>query len=71
MKYDLKRNVWTKEYKVKLSEREFQILALYKRGLTIKEIADTIFISIDTIKFHRKKIFEKITLFRVIFSFYI
>lgn len=60
MKYDLKRNVWTKEYKVKLSEREFQILALYKRGLTIKEIADTIFISIDTIKFHRKKIFDKI-----------
>lgn len=60
LKYDLKRNVWTKEYKVKLSEREFQILALSKRGLTIKEIADTIFIIIDTIKFHRKKIFDKI-----------
>ena len=30
-----------------------------KQGLTINEIAEKIFISPDTVKFHRRKLFEK------------
>lgn len=59
-KYDLERNKWIEEAKVKLSDREIEILRLYARGLTITEIAEQIFVSADTVKFHRRKLFEKI-----------
>ncbi|MCO7354690.1 helix-turn-helix transcriptional regulator [Riemerella anatipestifer] len=58
-KFNLDTNVWEKEQKVKLSEREFNILELSARGFTINEIAEKIFISSDTVKFHRRKIFDK------------
>lgn len=57
--YDLGRDQWRAEQKMTLSGRETQILQLYARGYTINEIADTIFVSPDTVKFHRKKLFEK------------
>ncbi|KQR95317.1 LuxR family transcriptional regulator [Chryseobacterium sp. Leaf180] len=57
--FNLGNNRWETTEKVKLSEREIQILILYARGLTINEIADKIFISPDTVKFHRRKLFEK------------
>ncbi|WP_052910916.1 response regulator transcription factor [Riemerella anatipestifer] len=58
-KFNLDTNVWEKEQKVKLSEREFNILELSARGFTINEIAEKIFVSSDTVKFHRRKIFDK------------
>ena len=48
------------EKKTVLSKRELEILQLYSRGLTINEIAETIFVSPNTVKFHRKKLFEKL-----------
>ena len=51
---------WNKMDKSKLSERELQIVRLHAQGLTISEIADRTFIAIDTVKFHRRKLFEKL-----------
>lgn len=58
--YDLKSEVWKKTELVKLTSREKEILKHSTRGLTINEMAETIFVSPDTIKFHRKKLFEKL-----------
>lgn len=59
-KYNLNEKKWEKEIRIKLSDREAEILRLYAQGLTINEIADKIFVSPDTVKFHRRKLFEKI-----------
>ncbi|ASW76551.1 DNA-binding response regulator [Chryseobacterium piperi] len=58
--YDIKEDVWRNQKKVKLTERERDILRYYAQGYSINGIADKIFISPDTIKFHRRKLFEKI-----------
>ena len=43
-----------------LSEREFEILQAISSNQTNKEIADSLFISINTVKFHLKKVYEKL-----------
>jgi DNA-binding NarL/FixJ family response regulator len=43
-----------------LTEREYQVLALLAKGLTNKEIADTLFISTNTVKRHLKAVFSKL-----------
>ncbi|KAJ1441021.1 transcription regulator LuxR, partial [Ochromonadaceae sp. CCMP2298] len=43
-----------------LSEREFQILNLTISDKSNKEIADLIFVSVNTVKFHLKNIYEKL-----------
>lgn len=58
--YDLSELKWIKKEKKKLSQREYEILSLYAGGLKINEIAQKLFITADTVKFHRKKLFEKI-----------
>jgi DNA-binding CsgD family transcriptional regulator len=57
--YDLEANYWKTSKKIELSNREKEILRFSIRGYSINEIAEKLFISPDTIKFHRKKIFEK------------
>lgn len=57
--FNLETDSWERKQKVKLSDRETEILSLYAGGLTINEIAEKIFISSDTVKFHRRKLFEK------------
>ncbi|WP_294321781.1 helix-turn-helix transcriptional regulator [uncultured Chryseobacterium sp.] len=57
--YDTRENCWRNESKVKLSERELDVLRYYAQGYTISEIADKIFVSSDTVKFYRRKLFEK------------
>ncbi|UWX58827.1 helix-turn-helix transcriptional regulator [Chryseobacterium oranimense] len=59
-KYDPEADRWEKGEKIKLSQREYEILGLYASGQTINEIGEKLFISADTVKFHRKKLFEKI-----------
>lgn len=51
---------WYKTEKVKLTERELQMLRLHAQGLPISRIADALFVSVDTVKFHRRKLFEKL-----------
>ncbi len=45
---------------IKLSERETEILTQLTKGLSYKMIADTCSISIDTVRFHIKNIYEKL-----------
>lgn len=59
-RYDLDDACWKVDEKIKLSIREKEILQLSTRGYTINEIAETIFVSADTVKFHRRKLFEKL-----------
>ncbi|WP_100074818.1 response regulator transcription factor [Chryseobacterium camelliae] len=58
--FSLETGKWNSEQKAKLSERELEMLRLYARGLTINEIAEKMFLSADTVKFHRRKLFEKV-----------
>jgi DNA-binding CsgD family transcriptional regulator len=59
-KYDLTTNVWKTSDKITLSSREKEIINFSIRGFTINEIAEAVFISPDTVKFHRRKLFEKL-----------
>ena len=57
--YDHKHAYWKKCEHLKLSDREKQIIQLSIRGFKIDEIATRLFISSNTVKFHRKQMFEK------------
>ncbi len=59
-KYNLNLAFWEDSEKTCLSKREKEILQLSSRGFTINEIAEEIFVSPDTVKFHRRKLFEKL-----------
>lgn len=59
-KYDLDGDFWKADEKIKLSSREKEILQLSTRGFTINEIAESIYVSPDTVKFHRRKLFDKL-----------
>lgn len=59
-KYDLEGDFWKATEKIQLSNREKEILHFSTRGYTINEIAETIFVSPDTVKFHRRKLFDKL-----------
>ena len=52
--------VWRKSEKAKLSKREVEILLLHAQGLTISQIAEKIFVSSDTVKYYRRRIFERL-----------
>lgn len=45
---------------LKLSEREKEILHLLSKGLRYKEIADTLFLSTETVRTHIRNIYEKL-----------
>lgn len=59
-KYDLEGGFWKKLKKTTLTNREKEVLQYSIRGFTIDEIAKEIFLSPDTVKFHRRKLFEKL-----------
>jgi DNA-binding CsgD family transcriptional regulator len=59
-KYDLEGDHWKAVEKLKLTNREQEVLHYSIRGYTINELAEAIFVSPDTVKFHRKKLFEKL-----------
>ena len=59
-KYDLEGDFWKATEKIKLTTREQEILQYSTRGYTINEIAEEIFVSPDTVKFHRRKLFDKL-----------
>nr|WP_298998794.1 helix-turn-helix transcriptional regulator [uncultured Allomuricauda sp.] len=60
MAYDLTTDCWKSIKKIELSTREKEILQYSIRGYTINEISEKIYISPDTVKFHRKRLFEKL-----------
>lgn len=58
--YDLKGRFWRIDKKVKLSDREKEILQFSIKGYTIGKIAETISVSSETVKFHRRKLFRRL-----------
>ena len=58
--YDLEGGFWTTLDKITLTNREKEVLQFSIRGYTIGEIAEAIFVSSDTVKFHRRKLFAKL-----------
>jgi DNA-binding CsgD family transcriptional regulator len=59
--YDLDGDFWKETTNIELTTREKEIIQLSTRGYTINQIAEALFVSPDTIKFHRKKLFEKLS----------
>lgn len=45
---------------LELSKRELEILALMAEGLSNQEIAETLFVSLSTVKTHNQNLFEKL-----------
>ncbi|WP_234414429.1 helix-turn-helix transcriptional regulator [Paenibacillus sp. CAA11] len=43
-----------------LSEREFEVLELIAKGLSNREIGERLFLALDTVKGHNRRIFEKL-----------
>ena len=63
--YDLTGNFWKLDETIKLSDRESEILQLSSRGYTIMEIAEALFISEDTVKFHKRNLCQKLNVSNV------
>lgn len=59
-KYSLESRHWTEEKGVTLNEREKDILVLSAQGYAMNEIGDRMYLSSDTIKFYRRRLFEKL-----------
>lgn len=57
---NIESNIWRKSEKPKLTKREIEILQLHAQGLTINQIAEKIFVSSDTVKYYRRRIFERL-----------
>ena len=55
---DLSSGIWIVKDKPKLKGKELEMLRLYAQGLTINQIAEKMFVTPDTIKYYRRKIFE-------------
>ena len=43
-----------------LSQRELEVLRLIARGLSNQEIGERLFLALDTVKGHNRRIFEKL-----------
>lgn len=54
------KKLWRKVVKPELSERESDVLRLYAQGLSINQIAEKLFVAPDTIKYYRRRIFERL-----------
>ncbi|NJB37983.1 helix-turn-helix transcriptional regulator [Croceivirga sp. JEA036] len=59
-KYNLNENYWINVKPIVLSEREKEIIRLSVKGFKVNEIASALFISSNTVKFHKKQLFEKL-----------
>jgi DNA-binding CsgD family transcriptional regulator len=57
---DTTSSVWRRSPKPQLSKRELEILHFYARGFSINEIAEMIFVVPDTVKYYRRRIFERL-----------
>lgn len=54
------KKIWHRSIKPILNEREIEVLRLHAQGLSIHQIAEKIFVAPDTIKYYRRRIFERL-----------
>ncbi|HAO08913.1 MAG TPA: helix-turn-helix transcriptional regulator [Chryseobacterium sp.] len=59
--YDRIKKIWHQNERIRLNEKEKQVLRLSAQGLTTKQIAASVFLSDDSIKVYKKNIFEKLS----------
>lgn len=59
-RYNEKGDFWETEDKVDLSFREKEVLKYSVRGFSVNEMAESMCVSANTVKYHRKNIFEKL-----------
>lgn len=57
--YFLEKHRWIKSKGIVLNEKEKDILTLSAQGYTMNEIADKLCLAIDTIKFYKRRLFDK------------
>ena len=57
--YSMETDCWTKGETIELRPEEKQVLTLSAQGYTMKEIAEQMLRSFDTVKFYRRQIFKK------------
>lgn len=57
---DMQTRAWQKSNKATLTKKETEILQLHAQGLTISEIADKLCVAPDTVKYYRRRIFERL-----------
>lgn len=58
--YSVEDKIWLAEETVYLSQDERTMLQLSSQGFTMEQIAGIMFKSVDTVKFYRRRIFEKL-----------
>lgn len=58
--YSLEKHRWIENKGITLNEKEKDILLLSAQGYTMNEISDKMFLAIDTIKFYKRRLFEKL-----------
>lgn len=59
-RYSFEGKRWHKQPAIELTERERDILQLSVKGLSNNEIAECLFIDANTVKFHKKSLFQKL-----------
>lgn len=57
--YSLEKHRWIENKGIVLNEKEKDILTLSAQGYTMNEIADKLCLAIDTIKFYKRRLFDK------------
>jgi len=63
---DVERRLWRKQEKPMLTERELEVLRLHAQGFTIEQIAKKLFVAPDTVKYYRRRIFERLEVTNVV-----
>lgn len=58
--YDLKGSFWKEDKKTILTKREREIIYLSAKGYTIYQIAKRMSVSIETVKYHRSRLYNKL-----------
>ncbi len=58
--YSLEGKKWKKIMRIKITKREKDVLQLAASGCSNEEIANTLFINISTVKFHKTNIYTKL-----------
>lgn len=54
------KKIWQKSIKPSLTERELEVLRLHAQGFSIDQIAEKLFVAPDTVKYYRRRIFERL-----------
>ena len=54
------KKIWQKSVKPSLTERELDVLRLHAQGFSIDQIAEKLFVAPDTVKYYRRRIFERL-----------